>query len=71
MGSYARPAVQRWPNTWGWRCGSEPERHGAVSGDRNVDVHDACLQQFGLGAFSHYFDYSDQNSWYCWRIIAG
>jgi hypothetical protein len=63
-------AVLRFPNTWGWRCSqSQAPGDGERFGDQDISVTDACAQQYGNGATSHYRNYSDSNSWFCW--VAG
>ena len=61
-------AVLRFPDTSGWRCSPSPvAASGNRLGDQNINVLQACVQQYGTGAASHYRDYSDPNSWFCWR----
>jgi|tagenome__1003787_1003787.scaffolds.fasta_scaffold20959905_2 hypothetical protein len=60
-------AVNRWPNTWGWRCGHSRNGIGHVAGDQNISVDTACAQQYGAGALSSYRQYRDVNSWFCFR----
>jgi hypothetical protein len=36
-------------------------------GDQNINVLEACVQQYGSGAASHYRDYTDPYSWFCYR----
>jgi hypothetical protein len=60
-------AVLRFADTWGWRCSpSTVPAAGNRIGDQDVSVDDACAQQYGSGAKSHYGDYNDPNSWFCW-----
>jgi hypothetical protein len=62
-------AVLRFPNTWGWRCSpSTVPAAGNRIGDQYISVDDACAQQYGSGAKSHYGDYNDPNSWFCWIL---
>jgi hypothetical protein len=60
-------AVLRYPVTWGWRCSASavPAR-GERAGDQDIDVAEACIQQYGANAISHDRDYSDPYSWYCY-----
>jgi hypothetical protein len=59
--------VLRFPNTWGWRCStSTAPAAGNRIGGQYISVDDACTQQYGSGAKSHYGNYNDPNSWYCW-----
>jgi len=61
-------AVLRYPNTYGWRCGSNTQpANQSHPGDQNVSVDDACVLQYGNGAASHYRDYNDADSWFCFR----
>jgi hypothetical protein len=61
-------AVLRYPNTWGWRCAPSATPHdGWLQGDQDVSVDDACANQYGAGARSHYRRYEDATSWFCWR----
>jgi hypothetical protein len=64
---WAMHAVLRYPNTWGWRCStSSNPGHGNRVGDQSISVDDACAQQYRSGARSHYGDYRDPSSWFCW-----
>jgi hypothetical protein len=62
-------AVLRFPNTWGWRCAKTPApASGNQPGDFNINVDYACaVQYYGQGALSHYRNYTDPNSWFCYR----
>jgi hypothetical protein len=62
-------AVVRFPVTWGWRCApaSTPASGNRV-GDQNVDVDRACSEQHGDGSRSHYRNYTDPRSWFCWKV---
>ena len=61
-------AVLRFPDTLGWRCSpSSVPASGNRLGDQNISIAQACVQQYGTGAASHYRDFSDPNSWFCWR----
>jgi hypothetical protein len=61
-------AVLRYPNTWGWRCGSSTAPASRQQpGDQHISVADACAQQYDGAARPHYRDYGDPNSWFCWR----
>lgn len=57
----------RYSVAWGWRCGVGIEQQlGWHPGDQDVSVDDACAQQWPSNAKSHYRDYGDPNSWFCW-----
>ena len=61
-------AVLRYPVTWGWRCSASAVRaRGERAGDLDIDVTEACTQQYGANAISHYRDYNDPYSWYCYN----
>ena len=62
-------AVLRYPNAWGWRCGSDTRTlEGQQPSDQNVSVATTCSQQYNYsGAISHYRLYSDPASWVCYR----
>src|ERR1022692_243365 len=61
-------AVLRFPNTFGWRCSTSPlAASGNRLGDQNINVLEACVQQYGTGAASHYLDYTNPDSWFCYR----
>lgn len=57
----------RYAVTWGWRCGigTGQELHWQP-GDQDVSVNDACSQQWTSSAKSHYRNYYDPGSWFCW-----
>jgi hypothetical protein len=62
-------AVLRYPNAWGWRCAPSATQHdGWQQGDQDISVDDACSQQHGTEAHSHYASYQDPLSWFCWRV---
>lgn len=62
-----RHADLRYPNTWGWRCGvTTAHADRQQPGDYNISVDDACAQQYGGNAQSHYRRYDDRYSWFCW-----
>jgi hypothetical protein len=62
-------AVLRYPNAWGWRCGTDIRKlDGQQATDQNVSVATACSQQYNYsGAISHYRLYSDPESWACYH----
>jgi hypothetical protein len=61
-------AVLRFPNTWGWRCSPSPvPASGERLGDQDISVADACTQQYGNNAKSHYRVYVHPSSWFCYR----
>ncbi len=61
-------AVLRFPNTWGWRCSpSQTKASGERLGDEDISVNQACAQQYGSGAISHYRSYDVSTSWSCYR----
>lgn len=59
-------AAARYPNTWGWRCVLDPTG-GWRRSDQDISVQEACTEQYGAGAISHYDDYLQKDSWRCWR----
>jgi hypothetical protein len=61
--------VLRFPNTWGWRCApTTVPADGNRVGDQYIDTNAACAQQYGPDAKSHYRDYHDPYTWYCWAL---
>lgn len=59
-------AVLRFPNAWGWRCSlSSAQASGERLGDQDISVTSACVEQYGDSAISHYRDYNNANSWFC------
>ena len=66
QGTYGLHAALRYPVTWGWRCGRNP--NGAWRpGDKNIDVTEACYQQYSTGTIAHYTHYDNPYSWVCWQ----
>jgi hypothetical protein len=66
-GAWGLRAMLRFPNTWGWRCAtSTVPADGNRVGDQNISTIDACTQQYGANAVSHYTDYRQPDSWSCW-----
>jgi hypothetical protein len=66
--NFGMHAVLRFPNTWGWRCSlSQTQASGERLGDEDISVDQACVQQYGSGATSHYSTYDVPSSWYCYR----
>lgn len=62
-------AVLRFQVTWGWRCApSTVPAEGNRLGDQYIDTNDACRQQYSSNARSHYRDYHDPGSWFCWTL---
>ena len=60
-------AVLRFPNAWGWRCSiSSAQANGERLGDQDISVTSACAEQYGDSAISHYRDYYNANSWFCY-----
>jgi hypothetical protein len=53
--------------TWGWMCAADTTQGiGRQPGDRDVIVLEACHWQISAGSVSHYTDYHDPNSWWCY-----
>ncbi len=66
--NFGMHAVLRFPNTWGWRCSpSQTQASGERLGDEDISVDQACAQQYGSGAISHYLTYGVPSSWYCYQ----
>jgi hypothetical protein len=60
-------AILRYSVTWGWRCSrSTVPAAGSRVGDQDISVDDACEQQYSPQAKSHYRDYNNPYSWFCW-----
>jgi hypothetical protein len=66
-GQWGLHAKVRYPVAWGWRCStSTVDAAGLRVGDQDISVDDACAQQYQANAKSHYRDYADPYSWFCW-----
>lgn len=50
-----------YPNVMGWRCVAP---NGAQYG---VSMNQACVYQYGAGAYSAYVNFNNPYSWYCER----
>jgi hypothetical protein len=68
-GQWGLRAYRRYPVAYGWQCGTATiELRGWQPGDQDASVNDACSQQYGIGAKSHYREYTNTESWFCWSL---
>ena len=66
--SWGLYAVLRFPNTWGWRCSPRSvQASGERRGDQDVNVTEACAERYGANSVSYYSQYSNPDSWLCYR----
>jgi hypothetical protein len=58
--------VASW-SAYGWRCNPVPGNAYYKSLDKNVDMNQACVVQYGGGAFASFSDAGNPYSWSCYR----
>ena len=59
--------VVRYPNTFGIRCATSPASADRNQpGDEGMNILAGCIEQYGSDAVSHYTNYNDTDSWFCY-----